>query len=335
MRLLPLLLLAFPASLLLGCPASAGPELPLALRVMTFNAGTTEGLPHDAPPDDGYTSAHAAITDDLYENSLSWNPAEAALRGFLAEHEVDVVVFQEVFDDRWCADIDVDPELDFVCRDHDPEGPSQPQRLLGPDFVVACAPGQPDNCAGLRRSVGTFVGCEEGLCLEGMGGMGPPSGCSNGARVSRAAIELADGGGLTLVNVHGTSGLSSEDRACRADQFAQVFEDRGDGEPAASGERNLVMGDLNTDPLVLEGSDPSAAKWLEHVGEGRAFHWISDPSPDSPPTYADLFRIDHVVSDSAVGSCFVAGVTAGHPAVLEAVYWDHKPVVCDVELPAP
>jgi len=47
--------------------------------VMTFNVGTTPGLPHDLG-DDGYTSEMADIADELYENSLSWNPAEEALK---------------------------------------------------------------------------------------------------------------------------------------------------------------------------------------------------------------------------------------------------------------
>ena len=32
--------------------------------VITFNTGTTDGLDHDGPPDDGYTSTEAAISDE-------------------------------------------------------------------------------------------------------------------------------------------------------------------------------------------------------------------------------------------------------------------------------
>ena len=51
------------------------------------------------------------------------------------------------------------------------------------------------------------------------------------------------------------------------------------------------------------------------------------------PTYGGIFNIDHVVSDAFDGSCWSAGVTEGHPAVMDAVFFDHVPVVCDVHDP--
>lgn len=57
--------------------------------------------------------------------------------------------------------------------------------------------------------------------------------------------------------------------------------------------------------------------------------------PTATPTYAGLFNIDHVVSDVATGSCWTAGISPGHPDVLDAVYFDHKPVVCALDLPSP
>lgn len=323
------------ALLLAGCPTGdpttpdpAAPP-PVRLRVMTFNGGTTQGLAHDAPPDDGYTQEMADLADSTYENSLSWNPAEAALTSFLEEVRPDVVVFQEIFWDGWCDAIDPDPTLDFVCRDASADRPLQVQRLLGPDYDTACAPGQPDNCAGVRRDALRFADCD-GHCQEGMDGMGPPSGCNSSARVSDATLVTPEGAELVLVNVHGTSGLSAEDRNCRVDQFAQVFEDRGDGRPAAHGAANLVMGDLNTDPFAFP-AEASAAKWSEWVGEGKAFHYVSPSDPDGPATYQGGLRIDHIASDVLLTEdCFVAGSTPGVAPVTDAVYWDHRPVACDV-----
>jgi len=135
---------------------------------------------------------------------------------------------------------------------------------------------------------------------------------------------------LAVVNVHGTSGFTDEDTACRVEQFKQIFEDRGDGMPAAYGARNLVLGDLNTDPLQFVDEDASAAYWAEQVGDDKAFHFISCNDAACPGTYAGLFRIDHVASDSLEGRCVVPGATPGTSPVFDAIYWDHRPVVCDV-----
>ncbi|MCB1127659.1 MAG: hypothetical protein KDM81_14290 [Verrucomicrobiae bacterium] len=128
--------------------SARGPTFGRPFRVLTFNAGTTTGLPHDLGPDDGYSQHDAEIADALYENSLSWNPAERALTRFLAETRPDIAFFQELYFDPWCETISVDPALDFVCEDYTPERPLQIERLLGGDYQVACADGQEDNCAG-------------------------------------------------------------------------------------------------------------------------------------------------------------------------------------------
>jgi len=323
------LLLGALGAVVAGC---AEPEASGTFLAMTFNAGTTRGLNHDAQ-DDGYTQELADIADALYENSLSWNPAEHALTAFLAEHRPEIVVFQELYFDPWCETIVVDPQLEFVCRDYTRARPLQIQRLLGPDYQVACASGQDDNCAGVLKSFATIRGCPlDDVCLGGLEGMGPPNGCSNGGRVARAVLDLADGRSLTLVNVHGTSGIEPADMDCRAAQFAQIFVDRGDGEPAASGENNLIMGDLNTDPFIAAGQDPSAAFWNRFVGDGLRFHYVSSDAPDGERTYLDLFRIDHIVSDGLRRRhCHVPGATPGEPPVMDAVYWDHRPVLCEVD----
>lgn len=304
----------------------------LTFRVMTMNIGTTVGLPHDLGESDGrgdgYTAVMAAVADTYYGNGLSWNPAEAALTAFLARERPTVVVFQEGFFDRDCESIPVDPELDFVCRDYSPERPLQIERLLGPDYQTACADGQDDNCLGVLRDFATIEGCPtDAVCLGGLTGQPVPD-CGHGARIGRAELALRDGRRLVVVNVHGTSGIGEGDQACRAGQFAQIFVDRGDGRPAADGDHNLVMGDLNTDPVLFDGADASVAVWRAWVGRGRPFHYIS--SPGEPKTYAGAVSIDHVVSDTLQGSCVVPGATGGVPPVLDAVYWDHKPVLCDV-----
>ena len=182
---------------------------------------------------------------------------------------------------------------------------------------------------GVRRAFGTIRGCDDDFCLEGLDGA-ELDGCSSGARSGRATIDLVGGGTITAVNVHGSSGLTQDDSDCRVRQFEQVFVDL-DGEPAANGAANVVLGDLNIDPGRLAGQEDSATRFTDFVGEGKPFHFISDVGPDAPPSYQDAINIDHVVSDVFDGECWVAGVTEGHPVVIEAVYFDHKPVVCTVE----
>ena len=66
---------------------------PLTFKAVTFNSGTSEGMPHDRPPDDGYTSGHAALSDQWYGDGLAWTPAVEATQRFFRKVDPDVVVF--------------------------------------------------------------------------------------------------------------------------------------------------------------------------------------------------------------------------------------------------
>lgn len=299
--------------------------------VVTFNTGTTEGLGHDALPDDGYYEEQAALSDTYYGDGLAWLDVVDDTRAFLDELQPDLIVFQEIFYSGDCAMVPEEAKVGFVCETWQPGEPTVAQVILGAGYQVACHIGKNDKCAAVKRSFGSFVGCEADVCLGGLAGAQVQD-CGSGSRIGRGVVELVDGGTLTVVNVHGSSGLNQEDQDCRREQFIQVFEDMGAGDgPAANGERNLVMGDFNTDPQLNADFDESASKVLEHVGEGRPFHFISDAAADSPKSYAGLFNIDHVVSDTFQGSCWVGGLTEGHPAVSEILYFDHKPVVCELD----
>jgi endonuclease/exonuclease/phosphatase family metal-dependent hydrolase len=320
-------------ALLLGC-SDAEPEPELRFVAMTFNTGTSEALPHDSPPADGYTSDDALTSDTWYGDGLAWQPAVDATQQFFARVSPDVVGFQEIFYSGECADIPVDARDGFVCETWSAGDATVAQVILGEGYQVACHLGKSDKCAAVKRSFGTFRGCDSGLCLDGLDG-GEIDGCGSGSRVGRGVIDLVEGGSITFVNVHGSSGLTADDMDCRVRQFELVFVDLGDGEPAANGAVNVVVGDLNTDPGRLGGDDPSAARFTDFVGDGHGFHFISDVGEDAPPSYQDLLNIDHVASDAYDGSCWVAGLTDGQAAVIDAVYFDHKPVVCDLEGPLP
>ncbi|MFW6031706.1 MAG: hypothetical protein ACOC9T_03875 [Myxococcota bacterium] len=304
---------------------------PVEIVAVTFNTGTTEGLAHDDPPDDGYTSEQATISDEHYGNGLAWLPAVAAARGFFDETKPDLVAFQEIFWAGRCPEIPPDAHENFYCEQWSPGDPTVANAILGEDYQVACQLEKPDKCAAVRHDFGTFRGCDQDLCLDGLDGA-PVEDCGGGSRIGRGVVDLVDGGTVTVVTVHGTSGLTVEDQDCRVRQFEQVFVDL-DGAPAASGERNLVMGDFNIDPGRLD-EEASAARLNDFAGEDKPFRFVSEVGLDAQPTYAGLFNIDHVLSDSFDGDCWAAGITEGHPPVLDAVYFDHVPIVCTVE-PAP
>jgi len=301
---------------------------------VTFNTGTSGTVDPSAPPG-GYGPEQAEYTDQWYGNGLSWVPSIDAARAWLAATDPDVVAFQEIFDPNECAGIPAEAQAGFVCEGWTAGMPIVAQSILGGDYQVMCHRAKTDKCAGVHRRFGRFRGCDADLCLEGMDG-GDIEGCGTGTRIGRAVIDRWDGAGpLTLVNVHGSSGIEASDQQCRVRQFERVFVDLGlgDGQPGANGATNLVMGDFNTDPGRMAEADPSAARLNDFAGPGKAFHFLNEVGPEATPTYAGFFNIDHVLSDVLTGTCWSAGVTDGHPAVTDIVYFDHHPMACTVALP--
>lgn len=323
------LLAVLPLAVALGCPTGEDPPDPLAATVVTFNTGTSEGVVPAGEPNGGYGEEQAAWSDLYYGDGLAFEAVIADAQAYFAGVDPDVVVFQEIFHSGLCPEIPEEAYPGFVCESWQPGDPTVAQRVLGDGWQVACHPGKDDKCAAVHERFGTFRGCDGAFCLEGLDG-GEVDGCGSGSRVGRGVIELAAGGELTVVNVHGSSGFAQEDKDCRVAQFELVFEDL-DGAPAASGERNLIMGDLNTDPGRMGDADPSAAYFAEQVQAG-GFHFVTDVGEDAEPSYL-LLNIDHVVSDALDGSCRVAGLDGGGPAVSEILFFDHKPVACEVAVP--
>ena len=307
--------------------ADALPDFDFEFTAVTFNTGTTEGLAHDDPPDDGYGSTQAAISDMYYGDGLAWLPAVEAARRFLADVQPDVIGFQEIFHAGDCAIIPASAHEGFYCETWASGDPTVANAILGAGYQVACHLEKPDKCLGVRRAFGTIRGCDADLCLDGLDG-GEVTGCGSGSRVGRAVIDLAGGGELTVVNFHGSSGITIDDMACRVRQIEQVFVDLGDGAPAASGSVNVILGDFNTDPGRIADGDTSAARILDFVGDGHAFHFVTAVGNRAQPTYAGIVNIDHVISDAFEGRCWAAGITEGHPPVTDAVYFDHVPIVC-------
>lgn len=301
-------------------------------EAITYNVGTNEGLNHDGDPFDGYTQAEAAISDDWYGNGLAWLPAIQAATSFFALHQPEVVAFQEIFYSPDCATIPTAYHVGFECETWQPGDPILVERVLGPNYQIACNLGKPDKCLAVRNDFGHFAGCSGTLCLDGLDGVNIP-GCGGGSRIGRGTVQLTSGGTLTLVSVHGTSGIADADRDCRVAQFAQIFEDF-DGEPAANGFVNLIMGDFNVDPARWIGFDPSANLLNLHAPYlgGGDFDYVSGVGPSEIPTYLGYFNLDRQISDALSGSCTAPGV-GGVPPVLATTYFDHTPILCSVPEP--
>lgn len=317
-----------------GCGGDDGPAL--AFVAVTFNSGTTLGLAHDDPPDDGYTSTNAETSDTWYGDGLAWVPIVDEARVFFGSVAPDIAAFQEIFHPGECATIPEDQRPGFVCESWSPGDPTVVQMVVGAGYQIACHLDKPDKCIAVKRSFGTIRGCDADVCLDHLAGARVAD-CGGGSRVGRGVIDLAVGGSITVVNVHGSSGLAQGDQDCRSQQFEQVFVDLGDGggEPGANGAVNVVLGDLNTDPGRFAGTDDSADRFNDFVGDDQAFHFVSEVGQDATPTYAGIVNIDHVASDAYTGECWSAGVTDGHPAVTEAIYFDHTPLVCALGGPLP
>lgn len=300
---------------------ACGAEVPAPFTALTFNTGTTEGLGHAQGPDDGYGEVQAALSDQWYGDGLAWRRAVDDTAAFFAALQPDVVAFQEIFYSGECAAVPPEARAGFVCETWAEGDPTVAQVVLGAGYQVACHPGKPDKCVAVRRAFGAIEGCAGDLCLEGLEGA-PVPGCGGGARVARARVQRVEGGSLVVVTVHGSSGVTAEDVACREAQFRQAFDLVVPG-------ATLLMGDLNTDPVRLFEGDASAAAFrMGAVGAGLAF--LTAVGDDAPPTYAGLFGIDHVLGHGLTGSCWVAGVTEGHPPVTALRYFDHRPHVCQV-----
>lgn len=332
--------------LLLACaPQLEDSASQASFRAVTFNVGSSGA--YDPAASGAFGADQAAMLDEWYGNGLSWVELIDETAAWFAQVDADIVAFQEVFWPGECATIPVEYWPGFVCEEWTAGAPTVVERVLGTEWQIACNLDHPDKCLAVRDRFGTLDGCNESVCLDGLDGAELES-CGSGARVGRARVNRADGTTLTVVGVHGSSGVAAADQECRVRQFQQVFEDLdgdtaasgddgggeeaadgddGTGEAAANGEINLILGDFNTDPGRMTEVDPSAA-YLADRGGSAPFHFITEVGPDSEPTYV-LVNIDHVLADTLGGACWHAGIN-GHSAVSTMGIFDHLPAVCDV-----
>ena len=203
-----------------GTSGVAGqPAAELPPRVMTFNTGIPDC---ENSEEAEYTCDDAAIADEWYGNGLSFVAIMDDTRSFFDAIRPDIIGFQEIFHPGLCPEIPSEFHTGFVCENWQSGDPTVAQRILGSDYQVACHPGRPDKCIAVRSGFGRFQGCDAAVCLDHLDA-GDDDDCGGGTRIARGVIELTDGNQLTVVNIHGTSGITQEDQACRVRQFDQVF----------------------------------------------------------------------------------------------------------------
>ena len=154
-------------------------------------------------------------------------------------------------------------------------------------------------------------------------GRGLPRACSHSLRICPQPREYtpprAKQGGPRVQRKQKRPGR----QAAVVDGEVGAAAEKGAGAPGANGARNIVLGDLNTDPGRFVLNDRSARTWRQFVGPGRPFRQISEAGLLVEPTYLGLINIDHVATDAWEGDCWAASPT-------EIVAYDHQPIVCDL-----
>lgn len=301
--------LILPMALIVGC-GSPDP-MPFSFSVVTFNSGTTQGLAHEQDLSDDYGNAQADLSDQYYGDGLAWTRVLRETTDFFAQQSPDIVGFQEIFHAPDCAAVPPEARPGFICDSWQPGDPTVAQVALGAGYQVVCHLGKNDKCIGVRKAFGTFAGCDQDLCLDGLDGEAVPD-CGRGARVARGTILPADGAPITITQIHGSSGLSTEDVECRVQQFRQAF--------TGLGARNIILGDLNIDPIRLYSGDASAKAFLDAATASK-LSFMTEVGEDAAPTYGGLLNIDHILSDIGKGTCQSGVIT-------EMTYFDHRPQIC-------
>jgi endonuclease/exonuclease/phosphatase family metal-dependent hydrolase len=305
-------------------PAPAHRTLPEQLRVVTFNVGSGKSVDGVTGDNAGFGVEQSRVADAHYGNGLAWPAVIRDARDFFRRVDADLVALQEVFHAPRCADIPEDHHVGFICEGWQADESGVPARLLGSDYQVACHPGKPDKCLAVHRRLGRFAGCDATRCEEALEDL-DPGGCGAGSRVAATTLDLASGGELRVVHLHGTSGVALSDARCRRGQVRVAFAEGG-----ADPEAGLVLGDFNTDPGRVAWLDRAARALRREARPPGNYRFMTDVGLFAAPTFLSFLNIDHVLAAGMDGSCWAAGRTPDTEAVSETVYFDHTAIVCDL-----
>lgn len=333
-------------ALLLAACGGSGPDdtAPTTTRVMTFNVGN------------GDTS------DPNYLLRLSHQAYEDFVAAAIQAERPDVVVLQEVLPRQTCEAFD---EADPSRTCHDIANRLDPaQRLLGPDYAIACDAREHIECIGVHVDYGSIAGLPAGgyrsdgattpelplpPCHWASGECVDDTTCDGESTVSAVTVERRRGGPLRVVHVHphAPNFPDAWGAPCRLAQLAQAFDDLTD--PAGP---DLVLGDFNVDAANPLYAGEEADWWQATVVDGG---WTvhDDTAPDGRPYFTTGLpvTIDHVLSDGATGDCTVHGGNGLDPIPptepLDAGFdWslvpegpdypgriDHRAITCELTIP--
>lgn len=277
---------------------------PQAMRVLTYNVG------------------NANSDEPNYPLRLSYQSYEDHVGARIRALDADVVALQEVLSEKTClAFTETDPARTCYAWGLRPEAAA---RVLGPGYSVACDARDHVECVGVKTSFGTIRGLAPGSYARS-GAETPPLpfeactwaegechefNCDAESTVSAVWVDTA-AGPIRVVHLHPTAaGLEGtypgfagtpfagnmpySAQFCRAEQLKQAFEE------LATGEKNLLLGDVNFDER--EPFPMDQAIWREWVGPYAAFedHTPRDELYQPYGTHGPTgFNLDHVLTDFA------------------------------------
>ncbi len=290
------------------------------LRVLTANVGNLDGVWKRPCP-------------SYYQGAQCELATEKVIAAALAAYKPDIVVLNEVFDADLCAGKgEANPK--WICTGYKGRLPyQQVRRYLGPDYTIVCDGIAHYDCIGALTKRFTVKQCAAGtVCLGAATTPAHPAACKgigSITSVSAAHLNLA-GQAITVVNGHPLNAVDYTGDACRHAQYKQIFEQ------LAIGTRNLIMGDMNGDPIRFPTVFKSFSYWNTKVGKGKRFRYHSGPAEASPPpaTWEKFFTLDYVLSDFLQGTCRTLGAQAdAHRLDHPIKRMDHLAIVCDLEFP--
>lgn len=258
---------------------------------------------------------------------------EQVIARAVSAYRPDIVVLNEVFDAAYCAGNN-ETNARYICHGYKARTPyQQVRRYLGPDYTIVCdgiahydcigaltARFSMKECAAGKECLGAAVTPAHGTECKGLGSI---------TSVSSAHLTF-NGKAITVVNGHPLNAVDHPGDACRHAQYQQIFETLADGQ------RNLIMGDMNGDPIRFPTIFKSFAYWNTKVGKGKRFRYHSGPAEATPPppTWEQFFTLDHVVSDFLTGTCRTLGHQADkHRLDHPLMRMDHLAIVCDLVMP--
>ena len=211
--------------------------------------------------------------DDWYCNDLCSVESEAVIAVAVAERRPDVMMFEEVWDQRRCAEPGRPAEYQlapYACSAGDGH---QLLRILPDGYSFGCVHGDRDTttCVAFRDAVfqpappaGSDAVCDGRDCSALMTDL--ESECENEGAMAYFRGRSATGP-TTLVVMHLYVDFSGPDKDCRAAQL-QATQAALAGLPLS--ETIIMAGDFNLDPDLWEGPDVDAlAAMVEVLGLER------------------------------------------------------------------